>query len=252
VVLPRRIRPGRPTRWARLGARVRRLPDPAASGVVVSGLVAANLVRHLLHPPWWVAPFEAAVLVGFARLRGLSWVELGLAHPHHRSGIRWGVGVIGAVATVYVVGVLLPATRPAFRDARYHAPVPDTFFTAFVVIPLGTVVLGELAFRSVLWGVLARRLRPWQVLLTTAGLFGLWHVIPAAHVVEGNEGVARAVGEGGSAVVVLGTVAVTTVGGLFFGELRRRSGSVLAPIGAHWATNALGVLAGLVAWRLPG
>jgi uncharacterized protein len=35
-----------------------------------------------------------------------------------------------------------------------------------------------------------------------------------------------------------------------FGELRRRSGSVLASAGAHWATNALGVLVGLMAWRL--
>jgi uncharacterized protein len=35
-----------------------------------------------------------------------------------------------------------------------------------------------------------------------------------------------------------------------FGQLRRRSGSVLASAGAHWATNALGVLFGLLAWRL--
>jgi membrane protease YdiL (CAAX protease family) len=41
-----------------------------------------------------------------------------------------------------------------------------------------------------------------------------------------------------------------TIGGLVFGELRRRSGSVLAGVGAHWATNALGVLFGLVAWHL--
>jgi uncharacterized protein len=43
---------------------------------------------------------------------------------------------------------------------------------------------------------------------------------------------------------------LTTLGGLVFGELRRRSGSVLASAGAHWATNALGVLVGLMAWRL--
>ncbi|WP_255522689.1 MULTISPECIES: hypothetical protein [unclassified Blastococcus] len=38
---------------------------------------------------------------------------------------------------------------------------------------------------------------------------------------------------------------------MVFGELRRRSGSVLASAGAHWATNALGVLAGLLAWHRP-
>ena len=59
-----------------------------------------------------------------------------------------------------------------------------------------------------------------------------------------------AVGGAGSVAVVAGTVALTTLGGLVFGELRRRSGSVLASVGAHWATNALGVLFGLVAWHL--
>jgi membrane protease YdiL (CAAX protease family) len=44
---------------------------------------------------------------------------------------------------------------------------------------------------------------------------------------------------------VAGTVALTTMGGLVFGELRRRSGSVLAGAGAHWATNGLGVLFGV-------
>ena len=76
------------------------------------------------------------------------------------------------------------------------------------------------------------------------------HVIPALRVGDTNRGVSDAVGTAGSWVLVLGTVALTTVGGLVFGELRRRSGSVLAGMGAHWATNALGVLFGLVAWRL--
>ena len=60
-------------------------------------------------------------------------------------------------------------------------------------------------------------------------------------------------GAGAAPLVVVGTIALTTVGGLVFGELRRRSDSVLASAGAHWATNALGVLFGAVAWRLdPG
>ena len=62
--------------------------------------------------------------------------------------------------------------------------------------------------------------------------------------------VSDAVG-GGVVVVVVRTVALTTTGGLLFGELRRRSSSVVAGAGAHWATNALGVLFGLVARRLP-
>jgi membrane protease YdiL (CAAX protease family) len=98
--------------------------------------------------------------------------------------------------------------------------------------------------------MLARHLSQWQVLVGTSALFGFWHVIPALRVGETNRGVSDAVGAAGSALVVLGTVALTAIGGLVFGELRRRSGSVLASAGAHWATNALGVLFGLVAWRL--
>jgi membrane protease YdiL (CAAX protease family) len=53
-------------------------------------------------------------------------------------------------------------------------------------------------------------------------------------------------------LIVLGTVAFTALGGVIAGELRRRSGSVLASAGMHWATNALGVLFALGAWHLVG
>jgi membrane protease YdiL (CAAX protease family) len=103
----------------------------------------------------------------------------------------------------------------------------------------------------VLWGMLARHMSQWGVLVTTSVLFGLWHVLPALHVGSANRGVSGAIG-GNSWLVVTATVAFTAVGGLVFGELRRRTGSVLAAMGAHWATNALGVLFGVLAWRLAG
>jgi membrane protease YdiL (CAAX protease family) len=102
----------------------------------------------------------------------------------------------------------------------------------------------------VLWGLLARRCRPWQVLVATSVLFGFWHVLPSLGLADANPGVSGALGGGGNASVVVATVAFTALGGVVFGELRRRSGSVLASAGAHWATNALGVLFGLLAWRL--
>ncbi|CCH88207.1 Putative metal-dependent membrane protease [Modestobacter italicus] len=226
--------------------------DRRVSAAAVAVLAAINVTDHTLHPPWWVRTLEGAGLVVWARSDGLSWSQLGLGRDRLGAGCRWALGVIGVVAGGYAVAVLLPLTRPAFQDDRYHLPLPDVLRTAFVVIPLGTVVLEELAFRSVLWGVFSRHLRPWQVLVGTSVLFGCWHVLPAAGVGTTNRGVSEAVGGAGSAVLVAGTVALTTVGGLVFGELRRRSGSVVASAGAHWATNALGVLFGLVAWRLEG
>ena len=220
------------------------------SGAVVVVLAAVNVIDHTVHPPWWVRAMGGAGLVVWARLEGLTWSQLGLGRDRLGAGCRWALGAIGLVAGVYVIGVLLPLTRPWFQDDRYDLPLPDALHKAFVAIPLGTVLLEELAFRSVLWGVLARHLRQWQVLVTTSVLFGFWHVIPALHVGETNRGVSETVGGAGSAGLVLGTVALTTVGGLVFGAMRQRSGSVVASAGAHWATNALGVLFGLVAWRL--
>jgi membrane protease YdiL (CAAX protease family) len=233
------------------GTAVRRMPDVVATAVILVALVAINLTHHLLTTPWWVGPVEAAALLAFARFTGLTWTELGFGAHRFSSGVRWGLGVIAVVAAVYVVGVLLPLTRTAFQDERYHLPVPGALYSALVVIPLGTVVLEEIAFRSVLWGMLGRHLPQWGVLVTTSVLFGLWHVLPALHVGSANRGVSAAIG-GSSWVVVTATVAFTALGGLVFGELRRRSGSVLAAMGAHWATNALGVLFGLLAWRLAG
>ena len=220
------------------------------SGAVVLALAAINVTDHLLHPPWWVRALEGAGLLAWARLDGLTWSQLGLGRDRLGSGCRWGLGAIGVVAGVYVVGVLLPLTRPAFQDVRYDLPLAEALRTAFVVIPLGTVVLEELAFRSVLWGMLSRHLRQWQVLVTTSVLFGFWHVIPALHVGATNRGVSDAVGGRAVPSSSSGPSLLTTIGGLVFGELRRRSGSVLASAGAHWATNALGVLFGLVAWHL--
>jgi membrane protease YdiL (CAAX protease family) len=220
------------------------------SCAAVVALAVINVTDHLLHPPWWVRALEGAALVAWARLDGLSWSQLGLGRDRLGAGCRWGFGAIAVVAGVYAVGVLQPSIRPAFQDVRYNLPLADALRTTFLIIPFGTVLFEELAFRSVLWGMFSRHMRPWQVLVTTSGLFGLWHVIPALHVGGTNQGVSDAVGVAGSAAVVMGTVALTAVGGLVFGELRRRSGSVLASAGAHWATNALGVLFGLIAWRL--
>jgi membrane protease YdiL (CAAX protease family) len=45
-------------------------------------------------------------------------------------------------------------------------------------------------------------------------------------------------------------IASTFVAGVVLCELRRRSGSLLAPLGLHWATNGLGYVVGAMAWHL--
>ena len=157
------------------------------------------------------------------------------------------------MAAIYLAGILLPLSRPAFLDSRYHLGLSGALLTAFVIIPVGRVLIEEVAFRSVLWGMLSRHMTVWRVLLISSLLFGLWHVLPSLHLDSANRGVNELMsGAGGAAnvVTIAATVAFTALGGVVAGELRRRSGSVLASVGMHWATNALGVLFGVLAWKL--
>jgi membrane protease YdiL (CAAX protease family) len=239
-----------PTRPAVLHRR----PGLWATVLVVLVLAGLNIANHVLN--WgslWLGPVGAVGLLVFARYSGLTWRQLGLSRRTHASGLRWGLGVIAVVGTVYLIGVLLPATRTAFLDARYHLPPAGALLTAFVIIPVGTILLEEVAFRSVLWGFLSSHARVWQVAVGSSLLFGLWHVLPATAAVTANPAIGAAlVGFGAwqKVISVAGTVLFTALGGLVAGELRRRSGSLLASVGMHWATNAFGVLFGLVAWRL--
>lgn len=231
-----------------------RHPAVTASLVVIGALAALNIARYFLPSgTLWFSIGAAVALVAFARHRGLTWAQLGLSRHRHRAGVAWGVAAIGVVAAVYVVGFLLPVTREAFLDSRYRFGLSEALITAFVVIPLGTVLLEEVAFRSVLWGLLSRHMRTWRVLLVSSSLFGLWHVLPALHLASANnalDDVAPAPDAATTALVVLATVLFTSLGGVVAGELRRRSGSLLASAGMHWATNSLGVLFAMVAWRL--
>jgi uncharacterized protein len=224
----------------------------ALAAVLVVGLVF-NLAEHFAGLPVWVGPLTALGLVGLARVAGLSWAQLGLGLERLRAGLVWGGAAVLAVAVVYLAGIAIPATRSAFLDARYHLSLSSALFTALITIPLGTVLLEEVLFRSVLWAFLSRFTRAWRVLVASSVLFGLWHVLPSIGLASANQAigqVSHAAGAAAVALVVLGTVLFTTAGGVVAGELRRRSGSVLASAGMHWATNSLGILFGLVAWHL--
>ena len=148
------------------------------------------------------------------------------------------------------MGAALPLTRSVFRNSRYDFGWGHAALTAFVLIPVGTVLFEEVAFRGVLWGLLRRRHGTWVATSVSSALFGLWHVLPSLGLAADDQAIGAAVGSGssGQAVSVLGTVLFTGLAGVVFCELRRRSGSLLAPAGLHWATNGLGVLAATAIW----
>jgi uncharacterized protein len=100
--------------------------------------------------------------------------------------------------------------------------------------------------------LLARDFGAFAATTVSACLFGLWHVLPAMDLARTHTSVQgdTAAGRRRVALTVLATIAFTSLAGIVFAELRRRSGSLAAPIGLHWATNGLGVLAAARVWAI--
>ncbi len=190
-----------------------------------------------------VALGSAVILLAVGRRSGLSWADLGLARATMASGVRWALAAAAVVAIGYLVVAVTPL-QVLLQDSRFDDGWPDAIRRAAVTVPLGTVLWEEIAFRGVLWAGLRNR---WGASLATAGsslLFGVWHALPALRFAETNDG-AESVASGTAAVIgtVLVTMVVTGAAGILLCEMRRRSDSLLAPIGLHWAANAFGVLA---------
>jgi len=162
------------------------------------------------------------------------------------------INMIFAILALGLAGALLPATRPVFRDHRVRGATASwVAYQVLVRIPFGTVLLEEVAFRGVLYGLFRHWYGvPWATVLCGT-LFGLWHVLPAAALARNNPVAGRVFDRRRWLLVVL-TVLVTGLAGVVLSELQRRSGSLLTPIALHWAVNGLGYLtAYLVSRRLP-
>lgn len=218
------------------------------AGVSGGLLVWSNVVVPVLPP---VTGIRAAVnvagtagLVLAARSAGATWAELGMGRASWRAGARWGSAVLLVGAAGYLVALAIPAARSAIAGfAPDGATAGELAARALVLIPLGVVACEEVAFRGVLLAVALRRLPVRWAVVVTSVVFGLWHVSTA---LDDAPSAASPLVQGGS---VAGTVVVTGVGGLVFAWLRLRSGSVLAPMGLHLATNSLGLLAAAIAGR---
>ena len=225
-----------------------------ALAVVLLVLVATNVWVHVgpsrVHLV--TGPLAALFLLLVGRMAGLTWQELGLGRQALQLGTQVAVAAAVTVAIVYAAGAAIPFTRGAFRDTRYRMGPRAALYTALVVIPLGTVLFEEVAFRGVMWGLLAREFGVYTATAVSAGIFGLWHVLPAMDLARTHTsvGVQSTAGHRRVAMTVLATVAFTTLAGIVFAELRRRSGGLVAPIGLHWATNGLGVLAAAWVWAV--
>ena len=222
-------------------------------GVVVAVLAIANVIAHFTTAWANIAtvPVVAIGLVLLVRARGLSWTELGLGREHWKSGTCYALAAVALVGIVIAVGALLPWTRPMFLNDRY-ATLSGALVASMVIIPLQTVIPEELAFRGVLHGALDRAWGFRGVAAAGSVLFGFWHIASSLDLTAGNVGFTRILGGGvlGTAAGVTGAVLATAAAGFVFTWLRRRSGSLIAPIALHWSLNGLGALAAAVVWHV--
>ena len=185
-----------------------------------------------------------AVLLVAARRGGMTWRLLGLSRGDAGAGARWGGAAFTVVAVGYGVALAVPALRDVLAGAAPDEAIGTTVLRVVLLVPVGTVLCEEFAFRAVLHGLALRVLPPGTAVGVVSAVFGLWHV-GSASVPPGSPGSPT-----GEVVPVIGVVLGTALGGLVFGWLRHRSGSLLAPIGLHLGTNGLGLLASTAAARL--
>ena len=230
-----------------------RLRLHADIAVVVAVLVLTNLVAHFTTAWASIATVPAAAvgLVLLVRWRGLDWAELGLGREHWKSGMGYALAAVALVVSVIAIGVALPATRPMFLNNHY-ATISGALIASMVIIPLQTVIPEELVFRGVLHGALHRAWGFRGVAMAGSLLFGLWHIATSLGLTSNNVGFTRLFGEGVFGMLAGVTMAVLATGaaGFVFSWLRRRSGSLIAPIALHWSLNGVGALAAAVVWHL--
>jgi membrane protease YdiL (CAAX protease family) len=162
-------------------------------------LGAANVLNNRVARR--LAPLTSTIATGaivvLARRRGLSWRETGFGDGSR--GVRIGGTLAAAVAAVYAGGVLLPPTRRFFLDERaLRLSRARLLEEVLLQVPLGTVLLEEVAFRGVLPAALRRSYGPTVAVAASSALFGLWHVLPSLDMAATNPALST-LAEGGQA-----------------------------------------------------
>ena len=235
---------------ARMKSTYRSRPSPlAVAGGLVAVFAIANILTNRMLPAWTYVPFNLLVAVAVVRIASTVVTPSEMGFTAWRRGARWGLALAAATMAVYVVALVVPATRGLFEDRRLDEGVPALLYNTLIAIPLGTVVLEEIAFRGALPAVLSKRWTRVRAVVVSSLLFGLWHVLPSWGIGDVNPVVDDLIGAGwvGRTITVALAVAGTFLVGLWWCFVRYRSGSLLAPVLAHVATNSL---AYAIAWTV--
>ena len=234
------------TTTSKLNARMKSTylsrPFTTVPVAVVVTLLIGNILSNRVMPAALYVPTNlvtAAVIV-FISMRLVTPYDMGWTN--WARGARWGFAVTLVGLGLYLVALVTPGFDELFNDRRVEGGTARLFYEVFIRIPLGTVLLEEVAFRGPCRRSSPSTCRRSVPSCSSSALFGLWHVLPSLSladvnpVFEGLLGTGSAGKLGGVAIAVVGTFLL----GLWLCFLRYRSGSILAPIIVHVASNTGG------------
>ena len=217
---------------------------------VIGALTVSNVMANAVLPDWAYVPWNLSVAAGVialaVRTDDQTMASMGLSRATVPRGLKLGITFSAALAGIYAIGMALPSTRGLFLDDRADVPFAEMAYKVLIEVPLGTVLLEEVAFRGVLPAMFRRRVRPsrragFTADATAAGLFGLWHILPSWNVSEVNPVFRDVLPDVvGQAAGIVGGVLVTAVAGMGLSWMRNRSDSVVAPALLHTTSNGVG------------
>ncbi|MGH4007340.1 MAG: CPBP family intramembrane glutamic endopeptidase [Pseudonocardiaceae bacterium] len=223
---------------------------PAIVAAVLLLAVATALANRVL--PGWAYPVcgtvTASFLIMLAYWAGLGSSTIGLDRRYLPRAALIGLLGLGLVALAFATALAVPALRTIFYDGRVGAPgLRELLWLALVRIPLGTVVVEEVAFRGVLPALFGGGERwQWKAVLAAAALFGLWHALPSLALGQ-NAMVQATLGGLPLAVVSVLAMLAAAGAGVVLHWCRHTGRGLLTPALVHLATNSGGLV---VAWWL--
>jgi membrane protease YdiL (CAAX protease family) len=184
----------------------------------------------------------------------LAWHRLVERGPLHDLGLhrrRWrGDLLCGALAGLLMGAPPLLFFRPpgGRREGVRFAEVDGIGRGALLrrlllTTPILVAGAEELAFRGFLQGRLRRALpgRPVLPVVISSLAFALWHVAVNVRTLRATNVVAA--GLAPLPVALAAGLLAVFAGGLVFGALHGRAGSLVGPVAAHWAVDAVMLLA---------
>lgn len=205
----------------------------------VTNMVAAPRLDRLPSATWNLG--TTAIALSLARWAGLPRAAIGL--DRHRLPDGVATGAVGAAAIAAALGMVASTRtgRELLDDDRVvDASWSKTALHVGVFIPLGTVVLEEVAFRGVLPALLDPAGRSVAATVVIPSLaFGAWHIVSSRDFVAAHDQAG-----GGATGSTAGIVTATTAAGVVLALARRRGGHLAAPALMHFTANGLVTLLG--------